>query len=50
MSPLGILVLGHQEAHPSIATALGLPAPAKGERLSVRLREVSKPRSTGQPG
>lgn len=42
LSPLGILVLGHQEAHPSIAMALGLPAPAKGEWLSVQLRAVSK--------
>ena len=33
----GILVLGHQEADPNIARALGLPLPAKGEFVSCRV-------------
>ena len=36
----GIVVLGHQEAHPKIATDLGLPICDKGEWLSVRLVDV----------
>lgn len=33
----GILVLGHQDAHPTIAAALGLPVPVKGEWIAVRI-------------
>ncbi|MEV3934377.1 NaeI family type II restriction endonuclease [Glycomyces sp. NPDC049804] len=33
----GIVVLGHQAAHPGIARALGIPVPKKGEWISVRL-------------
>ncbi len=33
----GILVLGHQDDDPLVAAALGLPAPAKGEFISVRV-------------
>jgi hypothetical protein len=36
----GILVLGHQESHPVIARALGLPVPVKGEWISVRVVPV----------
>ena len=41
LSPDGILVLGHQGAHPDIAVALGVPVPEKGEWVSVRLRAVA---------
>lgn len=37
----GILVLGHQESHPVVARALGLPVPVKGEWVSVRVVPVS---------
>lgn len=37
----GIVILGHQDAHPRIAAALGLPEPVKGEWLAVRLVPVS---------
>jgi hypothetical protein len=37
LRPEGILVLGHQENDPLVATALGLPAPEKGEFISVRV-------------
>lgn len=43
----GIIVLGHQDAHPKIAHALGLPAPAKGEWIAVRIAPV--PASDGRP-
>lgn len=33
----GILVLGHQEAHPRIAQDLELPVPRKGEWVSIRI-------------
>lgn len=33
----GILILGHQNAHPRIAQELGLPVPRKGEWISVRV-------------
>lgn len=33
----GILVLGHQDEHPAIAEALGLPVPGKGSWISVRV-------------
>ena len=36
----GILVLGHQESHPVVARALGLPVPVKGEWVSVRVVPV----------
>lgn len=37
----GIVILGHQDAHPKIAAALGLPVPVKGEWISVRITPVS---------
>lgn len=37
----GIIVLGHQDAHPAIARALKLPVPAKGEWVSARLTRAS---------
>jgi hypothetical protein len=37
----GIVILGHQDAHPKIATELGLPPPAKGEWIAVRIAPVS---------
>lgn len=43
----GILVLGHQDAHPSVATALELPVPVKGEWISVRVTPV--PADSGRP-
>ncbi|GAA1807305.1 hypothetical protein GCM10009795_060630 [Nocardioides hankookensis] len=36
----GLLVLGHQETHPRVAAALGLPVPVKGEWISVRVVPV----------
>jgi hypothetical protein len=46
LGPEGILVLGHQEFHPQIATALRLPVPVKGEWIAVRVTpvEASDPR------
>lgn len=38
----GIVILGHQDAHPTIATALGLPVPVKGEWIAVRITPVSE--------
>jgi hypothetical protein len=42
LRPEGILVLGHQDNDPLVAAALGLPVPAKGEFLSVRVVEASE--------
>jgi hypothetical protein len=38
----GIALLGHQEGHPDVARALGLPVCEKGQWLSVRLVEVDE--------
>lgn len=38
----GIVILGHQDAHPKIAEALRLPVPVKGEWISVRITPVSE--------
>ncbi|MCV7086979.1 restriction endonuclease [Mycolicibacter hiberniae] len=38
----GILILGHQDSHPAIATALQLPVPVKGEWIAVRVTPVSE--------
>ncbi|OBJ33064.1 restriction endonuclease [Mycolicibacter heraklionensis] len=38
----GIVILGHQDSHPAIATALKLPVPVKGEWIAVRLTLVSE--------
>lgn len=38
----GIAILGHQDAHPTIAAALDLPVPVKGEWLAVRIIPVSE--------
>lgn len=38
----GIVILGHQDAHPRIADALGLPVPVKGEWIAVRVIRVSE--------
>ncbi|WP_159372907.1 NaeI family type II restriction endonuclease [Nocardia caishijiensis] len=40
LSKEGIAILGHQNEGPRIAAALGLPIPAKGELMSVRLVRV----------
>lgn len=37
VQPDGIIILGHQESHPDIARALGLPVPVKGEWIAVRV-------------
>jgi hypothetical protein len=37
LQPEGLLVLGHQDADPDIAVALGLPRPRKGELVSARV-------------
>lgn len=38
----GIVILGHQDAHPKIAAALGLPVPVKGEWIAVRIVPVTE--------
>jgi hypothetical protein len=38
----GIAILGHQDAHPTIAAALELPVPVKGEWIAVRIVPVSE--------
>lgn len=43
----GILILGHQDAHPTIAAALELPVPVKGEWIAVRITPV--PESDTRP-
>lgn len=40
LRPEGIAVLGHQDSHPAIARALGLPVSIKGEWVSVRLARI----------
>lgn len=37
LQPEGIVILGHQESHPAVARALGLPVPEKGEWVAIRL-------------
>lgn len=37
LRPEGVIVLGHQQSHPRIATALGLEIPPKGSWLSCRV-------------
>lgn len=37
LQPEGVIVLGHQQSHPRIATDLGLATPPKGSWLSCRL-------------
>lgn len=37
----GLLVLGHEPVHARVASDLGLPVPAKGEWISVRVRPAS---------
>lgn len=39
----GVIVLGHQEQHPKIAEALGLPVPVKGEWVAARLKRAASP-------
>ncbi|MGL5441991.1 NaeI family type II restriction endonuclease [Mycobacteroides stephanolepidis] len=38
----GIVILGHQDAHPKIAAALELPVPVKGEWIAARIVPVSE--------
>ena len=38
----GIVILGHQDAHPRIAAALDLPVPVKGEWIAVRITRISE--------
>lgn len=38
----GIVILGHQDAHPVIAAALELPVPVKGEWIAERIIPVSE--------
>lgn len=42
LKPAGIVILGHQDAHPKIAEALGLTVPVKGEWIAVRIVPVSE--------
>lgn len=42
LRPEGIVILGHQDAHPGIAAALELPVPVKGEWIAVRIIPVSE--------
>jgi hypothetical protein len=48
LRPEGILVLGHQDNDPSVALALGLPVPRKGEFVSARV--VVDPAATRRRG
>lgn len=41
------MILGHQDAHPAIAAALGLPVPIKGEWIAVRIAPVTE--TDGRP-
>ncbi|MFZ2239217.1 MAG: NaeI family type II restriction endonuclease [Gordonia amarae] len=41
LKPAGIMILGHQDAHPKIAAALELTVPVKGEWIAVRITPVS---------
>ncbi len=43
LQPEGILVLGHQDNDPLVASALGLPVPQKGEFVATRVIEVPGP-------
>lgn len=43
LKPEGIIILGHYEEHKSIARGLGVPIPARGESVSVRVAQVRKP-------
>jgi hypothetical protein len=38
----GIVILGHQDAHPTIAAAVEVPVPVKGEWIAVRIISVSE--------
>lgn len=38
----GIVILGHQDAHPKIAAALKLPVPVKGEWIAVRIVPITE--------
>ncbi|TDN92214.1 restriction endonuclease NaeI [Microbacterium sp. BK668] len=42
LRPDGMLVIGHELAHQRVARELGLPAPAKGEWISVRVVPVNE--------
>jgi hypothetical protein len=42
LQPEGILILGHYEKHKMIAAALGIPVPARGESVSVRVAPVKR--------
>lgn len=42
LGPEGVVILGHQDAHPTIAAALELPVPAKGEWIAARIAPVSE--------
>jgi len=41
LRPEGIVVLGHQDSHPTIAARLGIPVPVKGEWIAVRIIPAS---------
>ncbi len=47
LRPEGILILGHQDSHPAVAAALGLPVPVKGEWIAIQVSPV--PESDGRP-
>jgi hypothetical protein len=38
----GIVILGHQSHHPTIARTLGVPVPDKGSWVSIRITEVNE--------
>jgi hypothetical protein len=43
LKPEGIIILGHYEEHKNIAMGLGVPVPARGESVSVRIAPARNP-------
>lgn len=46
LAQFGIVILGHQDEHPGVARAFGLPVPRKGEWISVSVTDAAE----GEPG
>ncbi len=46
LSRFDIVILGHQDEHPDVARAFGLPVPRKGEWISVSVTDAAE----GEPG
>lgn len=46
LAQFDVVILGHQDEHPEVARALGLPVPRKGEWISVSVTDAAE----GEPG